>query len=42
MTKHNFPCDSIWLDIDYADAKRYFTWDLKAFAEPKKMLDALV
>lgn len=27
MKKHGFPCDTVWLDIEYADGKRYFTWD---------------
>ena len=35
------PCDAIWLDIDYADEKRYFTWNDKQFADPKNMLKDL-
>ena len=35
--KHNFPYDVIWLDIEYADGKKYFTWDSKAFADPISM-----
>ena len=27
MSEHSIPCDSVWLDIEYTDAKRYFTWD---------------
>lgn len=42
MTKHSIPCDSVWLDIEYADGKRYFTWDQNAFKEPRKMLDQIV
>lgn len=42
MTKNELPCDVIWLDIEYADNKKYFTWDKKAFPEPRKMLDKLI
>ncbi|CAH1964847.1 unnamed protein product [Acanthoscelides obtectus] len=26
MTQNDFPLDAIWLDIDYTDDKKYFTW----------------
>nr|CAI5828564.1 unnamed protein product [Callosobruchus analis] len=26
MKQNNFPLDAIWLDIDYTDNKKYFTW----------------
>ena len=42
MSEHSIPCDSVWLDIEYADAKRYFTWDYKHFKDPKKMLSEIV
>ena len=42
MTKHDIPCDTVWLDIEYSDAKRYFTWDQKKFKEPRKMLENVV
>jgi len=42
MTDHSIPCDSVWLDIEYADGKRYFTWDEKAFPNPREMLDKIV
>ena len=42
MTKHHIPCDSVWLDIEYSDAKRYFTWDSKNFQTPRKMLSEIV
>ncbi len=32
------PCDVIYLDIDYMDEYRVFTWDPKAFPQPEKML----
>jgi alpha 1,3-glucosidase len=32
--KHQIPCDSVWLDIEYADEKRYFKWDKKTFPDP--------
>lgn len=27
----------IWLDIEHTDAKKYFTWDKKAFPTPEAM-----
>lgn len=30
----DFPLDVIWLDIDYTDSKRYFTWHPDNFADP--------
>ena len=41
MTSHKIPCDSIWLDIEYSDGKRYFQWDYQKFLDPKSMLDKL-
>lgn len=35
------PYDSIWLDIEYADKKQYFTWDPENFDQPGKMLETL-
>ena len=35
------PCDAIYLDIDYMDGFRCFTWDKEKFAEPKRMIDEL-
>lgn len=32
------PCDSLYLDIDYMDGFRCFTWDKKLFPDPKKMI----
>lgn len=32
------PCDSIYLDIDYMDGYRCFTWNKKYFPDPKKMI----
>ncbi len=31
------PCDAIWLDIDYMDAYRVFTWDKERFPDPARM-----
>ena len=42
MDKHNIPYDVIWLDIEYADGKKYFTWDSYTFPDPigmQKQLD---
>jgi mannosyl-oligosaccharide alpha-1,3-glucosidase len=35
--EHDFPMDVIWLDIEYTDGKRYFTWDKHAFPNPLEM-----
>ena len=32
------PCDVIYLDIDYMDGYRVFTWDQAKFPQPEKML----
>jgi len=32
------PCDAIYLDIDYMDDYRCFTWDQEGFPHPKKMI----
>ena len=35
------PCDAIYLDIDYMEGFRCFTWSKEYFPEPKKMVDDL-
>jgi len=35
---HDLPYDTIWLDIEYTDDKKYFTWDDKKFPDPEGML----
>src|ERR1700716_3980695 len=35
------PCDALWLDIEYMDGYRVFTWDPEAFPDPAGMLDRL-
>jgi len=35
------PCDSIFLDIDYMDGYRCFTWDPVHFPDPKGLIRAL-
>jgi len=35
------PCDAIYLDIDYMDGFRCFTWDNEKFPEPKAMISEL-
>lgn len=34
----DIPCDTIYLDIEYMDDFRVFTWDNKKFPNPKKMI----
>lgn len=35
------PCDTIYLDIDYMDGFRVFTWDNKKFENPKEFTNEL-
>lgn len=39
--EHAVPCDVLWLDIEHADGKRYFTWDPSKFPQPRAMLERL-
>jgi alpha 1,3-glucosidase len=42
LLKHKIPCDSIWLDIEYADKKKYFTWNKETFPNPMSMLNKII
>ena len=35
---YDVPCDSLWLDIEYMDGYRVFTWDAERFPDPPAML----
>lgn len=37
----SIPCDAIYLDIDYMDGFRCFTWDKNHFPDPKRMVKEL-
>ncbi len=37
----SIPCDGIYLDIDYMDGFRCFTWNKEHFPDPKKMVKDL-
>ena len=37
----NIPCDAIYLDIDYMDQYRIFTWNYDYFPNPEKLLSDL-
>ncbi|RCH54086.1 glycosyl hydrolase [Mucilaginibacter hurinus] len=39
--QNQIPCDGIYLDIDYMDGYRCFTWNRKYFPDPKKMIKDL-
>ncbi|KAI9744271.1 MAG: hypothetical protein M1818_002423 [Claussenomyces sp. TS43310] len=41
MDKYKIPYDVIWLDIEYTDGKKYFTWDSHTFADPIAMGEQL-
>ncbi|XP_056636598.1 neutral alpha-glucosidase AB-like [Diorhabda sublineata] len=34
MSRNHFPLDAIWLDIDYTDEKKYFTWNPVNYSDP--------
>ena len=35
--KHGIPLDVIWLDLEYTDDRKYFTWDSGKFPDPIAM-----
>jgi alpha-glucosidase len=37
----SIPCDAIYLDIDYMDGYRCFTWNKSHFPDPKRMIKEL-
>ena len=39
--KLEFPCDALYLDIDYMDGFRCYTWNNTYFPSPKQMVDDL-
>ncbi|KEG12162.1 glucosidase [Trypanosoma grayi] len=39
--RHNLPYDTLWLDIEHTDGKKYFTWDKHNFPEPAVLVKAL-
>jgi alpha-glucosidase len=38
---NDIPCDAVWLDIEYMDGFRVFTWDSERFPDPPGMLKQL-
>ena len=39
--KYQIPYDVIWLDVEYMDDRKYFTWDPLSFPNPKSMEEQL-
>lgn len=39
--EYDIPYDVLWLDIEYTDGKRYFTWDKSKFPHPEEMINNL-
>jgi alpha-glucosidase len=39
--ENDIPCDALWLDIEYMDGYRVFTWDTEAFPDVDGMLKQL-
>jgi alpha-glucosidase len=37
----DIPCDTLYLDIDYMDGYRVFTWNKETFPEPQKLMAEL-
>lgn len=38
---HDLPLEVMWLDIEYTDSKKYFTWDSRKFPNPIEMVHNL-
>lgn len=41
LRRREIPCDAIYLDIDYMDEYRVFTWDPRRFPDPEGLLGEL-
>ena len=41
LRKRQIPCDVLWLDIDYMDGFRVFTWDRKKYPDHEGMIRRL-
>ncbi|MGF1615772.1 MAG: glycoside hydrolase family 31 protein [Gammaproteobacteria bacterium] len=39
--EREIPCDALWLDIDYLDGYRVFTWDTNRFPAPSETVSRL-
>lgn len=39
--EHEIPVDTLWLDIEFTDNKKHFTWDYSIFPEPLDMMGKL-
>ncbi|KAK5637912.1 hypothetical protein RI129_000089 [Pyrocoelia pectoralis] len=39
--ENSLPIDVMWLDIDYTEEKKYFTWDSERFSDPEKLISDL-
>ncbi|HPF39972.1 MAG TPA: glycoside hydrolase family 31 protein [Phycisphaerae bacterium] len=41
LREHKIPCDTIYIDIDYMDGYRCFTWDGRTFPKPDRLMKEL-
>lgn len=41
MDLNHIPLDVVWLDLDYTDEKKFFTWKFDSFPNPKRLLQKL-
>lgn len=39
--ENDLQLDTVWLDIEYTDGKRYFTWNYETFSKPLEMIQNL-
>ncbi len=39
--EHDIPCDTLYLDIDYMDGYRVFTWNEESFSKPENLMAEL-
>ncbi len=37
LRQHHHPCDALWLDIDYMNGYRDFTWNPESYPHPEEM-----
>lgn len=41
MDSNHIPMDVLWLDLEYTDSRKFFTWKFDSFPNPKRLLKKL-